>query len=67
MFYVQNLFPVRSRVSSVGIATGYELGDREVGVRVPAYARIFSSPLRPDRLYPIDTGLYFPGGKGIGT
>jgi hypothetical protein len=34
-----------------GIATSYGLDDREVGVRVPAGSRIFSSPRRPDRLW----------------
>jgi hypothetical protein len=36
-----------SRDSSVGIATGYGLDDRGVGVRVPVGSRIFSSPRRP--------------------
>jgi hypothetical protein len=40
-----------SRDSVVGIPTGYGLDDREVGVRVPVGARIFSSPLSPDRLW----------------
>jgi hypothetical protein len=39
------------RNSAVGIATGYRLDDREVGVRVPAGSRIFSSLRRPDRLW----------------
>jgi hypothetical protein len=39
-----------SRDSVVGIATGYGLDDRGVGVRVPVWSRIFSSPLLPDRL-----------------
>jgi hypothetical protein len=34
-----------------GIATGYGLDDRGVGVRVPVGSRIFSSPRRPDRLW----------------
>jgi hypothetical protein len=37
--------------SAVGIATGYRLDDRGVGVRVPVASRIFSSPRRPDRLW----------------
>jgi hypothetical protein len=41
----------RSRDSSVGIAIGYGLDDREVGVRVPVGSRNFSSPRPPDRLY----------------
>jgi hypothetical protein len=36
--------------SVVGTATGYGLDDRGVGVRVPVWSRIFSSPRRPDRL-----------------
>jgi hypothetical protein len=40
-----------SRDSAVGIATGYGLDDRGVGVRVPLGSRIFSSPRRPDPLY----------------
>jgi hypothetical protein len=40
----------RSRDSSVGIATGYGLDDRGVGVRVAVGSWIFSSPRRPDRL-----------------
>jgi hypothetical protein len=37
--------------SAAGIATGYELDDRGVRVRVPVGLRIFSSPRRPDRLW----------------
>jgi hypothetical protein len=40
---------VMRRDSAVGIAIGYELDDRGVGVRVPVVSRIFSSPRRPDR------------------
>jgi hypothetical protein len=40
-----------SRDSVVGIATGYGLDYRGVGVRVPVGSRIFSSPSRPDRLW----------------
>jgi hypothetical protein len=40
-----------SRDSSVGIATGYGLDDRGVGVRVTVGSRIFFSPRRPDRLW----------------
>jgi hypothetical protein len=39
------------RDSTVGIATGYGLDDRGLGVRVPVGSRIFSSPRRPDRLW----------------
>jgi hypothetical protein len=37
--------------SVVGIATGYGLDDRAVGVRVPIESRIFSSPRRPHQLW----------------
>jgi hypothetical protein len=40
-----------SRDSAVGIETGYGQDDREVRVRVPVEARIFSSPRRPDRFW----------------
>jgi hypothetical protein len=39
----------KSRGTVVGIATGYGLDDRGVGVRVQVGSRIFSSPQRPDR------------------
>jgi hypothetical protein len=40
-----------SRDIAVGIATGYGLDDRGVGIRVPVESRIFSSPRRPDRFW----------------
>jgi hypothetical protein len=54
--------------SSDGIATGYGLDDRGVGVRVPVGPRIFSSPRRPDPLweptsYPMGTGGDFRESK----
>jgi hypothetical protein len=54
--------------SSVGIATGYGLDDRGVGVRVPVESRSFSSPLCPDQfegpssLPPNGYGGLFPRG-----
>jgi hypothetical protein len=39
-----------SKDSVVGIATGYRLDDRGVGVRVPVVSRIFSSQRCADRL-----------------
>jgi hypothetical protein len=39
------------RDSAVGIATGYGLDDRGVGVRVPVWSRVFSSSRRQDRLW----------------
>jgi hypothetical protein len=50
-YVVSILVHNRSRDSVVGIATGSELDDRWVGVRVPVGSRIFSSPRRPDRLW----------------
>jgi hypothetical protein len=41
----------RSRDIAVGIATGYGLDDRGVGVWVPVGSRILSSPRRQDRLW----------------
>jgi hypothetical protein len=37
--------------SIVGIATGYRLDDRGVGVQVSVRSRILSSPRRPDQLW----------------
>jgi hypothetical protein len=61
------------RNSVVGIATGYELNDIGVGVRVPVVCRIFSSQHSQDRLwghptsYPMGTGGSFPGAKVAGA
>jgi hypothetical protein len=41
----------RERDNAVGIATGYGLDDREVGVRVPVGSRILYSPRCPDRFW----------------
>jgi hypothetical protein len=51
-------FMTRSRASSVGIATGFGLDYREVGVRIPAGSRISTSPCRPDRLWGLPNLLY---------
>jgi hypothetical protein len=58
----------KSRDSSVGIGTGYELDDREVGVRVPIVSRFVFSPRRPDRfLGPTHTPIqWVPGVKRSG-
>jgi hypothetical protein len=40
-----------SRGSVVGIATGYGLDEREVGVRFPVGSKIFSSPSLQGRLW----------------
>jgi hypothetical protein len=59
--------------SAVGIATGYGLDDREVGVRFPGWSKIFPSPRRPDgfwgspNLLSNGYGGLFPGGKDAGT
>jgi hypothetical protein len=62
-----------SRDSLAGIATGYGLDDRGIGVRVPVGSRIFSSPRRPHRLWGPPCLLsnayreFFPGGKAVGA
>jgi hypothetical protein len=63
----------RSRDSVVGIATGYRLDDRGVGVPVIVGSRIFSSPRppgmlwRPLNLLSIGYRGFFPGGKVAGA
>jgi hypothetical protein len=42
---------ISSRGSIVRTATGYEMDNRVVGVRVPVGSKMFSSPCRPDRLW----------------
>jgi hypothetical protein len=67
--YKDHFFYSSSRDSAVGIATGYGLHYRGVGVRDPVGARIFTSPSRPDRLWGphnlLSNGYreLFPGGK----
>jgi hypothetical protein len=62
-----------SRDSAVGIATGYGLDDRGVGVRIPVGSRILSSSLvqtgsgAHSSSYPVGTGGPFPGGKAAGA
>jgi hypothetical protein len=53
-----------SRDSVVGIATGYGLDGRGVGVRVPVEARFFSSSRRPDRLW-VPLNLLSNGYRGL--
>jgi hypothetical protein len=55
-----------NRDRAFGIATGYGLGDRGVGVLVPVGSRIFSSPRRPAS-YPVGSGGFFPGDKAAGA
>jgi hypothetical protein len=72
-FYNRNIRKIRD--SAVGIATGYGLDNRGVGVgiRVPVGSRIFSSPRRPDRFWgprashPMGTEGPFPGNKAAGA
>jgi hypothetical protein len=61
-----------SRDSAVGIKTGYRRDDQGVGVQVPVWARIFTSPCHPGRLWDPSNlisngyrrgGGAFPGGK----
>jgi hypothetical protein len=70
LYFAQVMCTNRSRGSVVGIATGYGLDDRGVGVRVPVESIIFSSPRHPDRYgvhptsYPVGTGFFLSwGGK----
>jgi hypothetical protein len=64
----------KSRDSSVGIALGYELGDRGSSVRFPAGAGNFSLHHRVQTgseahpaFYPMVTRGSFPGGKAAGA
>jgi hypothetical protein len=63
--YFQEMFhTLRSRDSELGIAIGYGLDERGVGVRVPVGSRIFFFPRRPEPTsYRMGTGGYFLGGK----
>jgi hypothetical protein len=63
-YYKTNSAIIRSRDSVVGIATGYGLDDRGVGVRVPVVSRIFSSPRCPDRLW-VPLNLISNGYRGF--
>jgi hypothetical protein len=64
----------KSRRSSVGKETGYELDDRDLGARLSAEAENFSffhrvqtgSEARPAS-YPMGTGGSFPGSKAAGA
>jgi hypothetical protein len=62
-FFACMYVPLRSRGSVVGIATGYGLKDRGVGVQVPVGSRIFSSPRLSDRLWD-PPNLLFNGYRG---
>jgi hypothetical protein len=54
----------RSRDGAVGIATGYGLNDRGIGVRVLVGSRMLSSPRRPDRLWG-SSSLLYNGHRGL--
>jgi hypothetical protein len=58
----------RSRDSSVGIATGYGLNDRGVGVRVPVgtLRHVIQTDSGAHPAYPMGTGGDFPGVKRQG-
>jgi hypothetical protein len=66
--WCDNLSIEMSRNNTVGIATGYRLDDRGVGVRGPV-----GSPRRPDQhwahsaFYPMGIGGSFLGGKAEGA
>jgi hypothetical protein len=69
---IDPLYERGSRDSVVGIATGYGLDDRGVGVRVPVGSRIFflyvvqtGSGVHPTS-YPMGTGGSFPWDKAAG-
>jgi hypothetical protein len=61
----------RSWDSVVGIATGYGLDDRAVGVRVPVvknFLHVVQTGSRAHPVsYPMGTGGSFPGGKAAGA
>jgi hypothetical protein len=71
--YYSLSYSCTNRVSSVGIATGYGLEDRGVGVRAPVGLRISTSPYRAGRLLgprnPIAIGYWrsFDGGRAVGA
>jgi hypothetical protein len=51
--YIFILYSVLSKSlgSAVGIATGYGMGNRDVGVQVRVGSRIFTSPYHLDRIW----------------
>jgi hypothetical protein len=72
--YLYVLLRMKRRDSSVGIALGYGLDDRDSRVRFPAGAGNFSLHHRVQNgsgahpaSYPMGTKGSFPGGKATGT
>jgi hypothetical protein len=71
--YLDEFYASRSRDNAVGIATGYGLDGRGVGVRVPVGGRFLSPPQRPDQLWSppslLSSGYrrLFPRGKAAGA
>jgi hypothetical protein len=68
------LYFLSSRASAVGIATGYGLDGRGVGVRVPDRVKnfLFSTSSRPPleahpASYPMGTGTLLHGDKAAGA
>jgi hypothetical protein len=67
------LLSTRSRDSTVGITTDYDLDSQGVGLRVPVGSRIFSPPRCSGRFWghpasnAMGIGDYFLGGKAAGT
>jgi hypothetical protein len=59
----------RSRDSAVGMATGYRLDDRGVGVRIPVGSRnfLFSTSCPDPAFYPMGTAGPFLEGKVAGA
>jgi hypothetical protein len=53
------------RGSVLGIATGYGMDDRGVGVRVPVESIIVTSPCRPDRRLCGPPDLLSNGHRGL--
>jgi hypothetical protein len=62
--FIRIICTKRSRDSAVGIATGYGLGGRGIGVRVPGRVRFLSSPRRPDRFWGLPS-LLSNGHRGL--